>query len=118
MIQTDENALICDLAETYHIYDYKKLPACAVASFAAGLRTDSRIVMKLGGLKVSAEIMLLASIVDRLSLLLWAQTKDGSKNRNRPKSLVNELVDDTRDEIEVCLSGEDFIKAREKLLRR
>ena len=30
MIKTDEDALICDLAETYQIYDYKSLPAYMV----------------------------------------------------------------------------------------
>ena len=33
MIKTDEDALICDLAETYRIYDYKQLPAYQVAVF-------------------------------------------------------------------------------------
>lgn len=28
---------------------------------------------------------LLADVVDRLSLLVWFKTKDGSKNRNRPE---------------------------------
>lgn len=28
---------------------------------------------------------LLAEVVDRLGLLLWAKTKDGQKGRNRPK---------------------------------
>ncbi|WP_424462883.1 DUF5361 domain-containing protein [Pseudoclavibacter helvolus] len=31
------------------------------------------------------ERMLLAEQIDLLSLLVWAKTKDGSKNRNRPK---------------------------------
>ena len=43
MIQTDEDALICDLAETYGIFDYRQLPADQVAVFAFGLRDDSRI---------------------------------------------------------------------------
>ena len=34
MIKTDEDALICDLAETYQIYDYKSLPAYMVATFS------------------------------------------------------------------------------------
>ena len=38
MIKTDEDALICDLAETYQIYDYKSLPAYMVATFSVGLR--------------------------------------------------------------------------------
>ena len=36
MIKTDEDALICDLAETYQIYDYKSLPAYMVATFSVG----------------------------------------------------------------------------------
>ena len=47
MIKTDEDALICDLAETYQIYDYKSLPAYMVATFSVGLRENSRIKMKL-----------------------------------------------------------------------
>jgi len=46
MIKLDENALICDFAETYHIYDYRQLPPTRVAVFACGLRDDSRIKMK------------------------------------------------------------------------
>ena len=40
MIKTDEDALICDLAETYRIYDYRQLPAYQVAVFSFGLRDD------------------------------------------------------------------------------
>lgn len=32
--------------------------------------------------------LLLAESVDTLRLLLWAKTKDGSKNRNRPKPIT------------------------------
>lgn len=31
------------------------------------------------------QLMLLAEQIDLLSLLVWAKTKDGSRNRNRPK---------------------------------
>lgn len=31
MIRADEDALVCDLAETYHIYNYRQLPARQVA---------------------------------------------------------------------------------------
>ena len=34
MKQLDEDALVCDLAETYGIYDYKQLPLLKVAVFA------------------------------------------------------------------------------------
>ncbi len=41
MISRDEDALICDLAETYQIYNYKSLPARLVATLSVGLRDDS-----------------------------------------------------------------------------
>lgn len=51
MIETDESALICDFAETYHIYDYRALPVSYAATLAYGLRNDSRIRLKLGEVK-------------------------------------------------------------------
>lgn len=77
MISLDEDALVCDLAETYQIYDYKQLPLNQVAVFAYGLRDDSRIKQMMSDQIVPLETTLLASIVDRLSLSLWLQTKDG-----------------------------------------
>lgn len=43
MILTDEDALICDLAETYHVLDYRALPLKTAAALASGLRADARI---------------------------------------------------------------------------
>ena len=117
MIKADEDALICDLAETYHILNYKALPAMLVASLVVGLRDDSRIKMKLSGSKAPAEIILLASAVDRLSLLVWMQTKDAEKGRNRPKSILSILYPKETNNA-TYKSGEDFIKARNKLIKK
>lgn len=70
MVNTDEDALICDLAETYHIYNYRSLPLTLVATLAAGLRDDSRIKLKMNKQKVSNTDLLLAVIADRLGLLV------------------------------------------------
>ena len=59
MISLDESALICDFAETYHILDYRALPLKLAAVLACGLRDDSRIKMKLAGMKLNPETMLL-----------------------------------------------------------
>lgn len=115
MIRMDEDALICDLAETYHILNYKALPAMLVASLVVGLRDDSRIKMKLSGAKAPSEIILLASIIDRLSVLVWMQTKDAQKGRNRPKSLMS-LLFPKETKATVYKTGEDFEKARKKLI--
>lgn len=92
MIATDEEALICDLAEVYHIYNYKSLPVSMVATFSVGLREDSRIKMKMNDMKYPVGTILEAAIVDRISTLVWMQTEDGSKGINRPQSIVDKLL--------------------------
>lgn len=68
MLRTDRDALICDLAETYGIFDYRALPVPLLATLASGLREDSRIKMRLSGQTVTRTEMLLAAAVDGLSL--------------------------------------------------
>lgn len=123
MISTDEDALVCDLAETYQIYDYKQLPLNQVAVLAYGLRDDSRIKQIMSDQIVPLETTLLASIVDRLSLSLWLQTKDGQKGVNRPASIADQLIkrdkseNDDKDYL-VFESGEDFENYRMSLLAK
>lgn len=117
MIKTDENALICDLAETYQIYNYRELPPSQVAIFCIGLRDDSRIKMKLSGAKVSPNILLLSGIIDRLNLLLWTKTKDAEKGLNKPKSILDELYNKESD-VSAFTSGEDFERERNKLIQQ
>ena len=121
MIKQDEDALICDLAETYRIYDYRQLPLLQVAVFAYGLRDDSRIKKIISNQVVSLDTLLFSSMVDRLSLSLWLQTADGQKGTNRPNSIVDHLTKkEEKDEKDylVFKSGEDFEKYREKLLTK
>ena len=42
-MRVDKEALECDLAETYGIYDINTLPISKIAIFAKGLREKSRI---------------------------------------------------------------------------
>lgn len=119
----DEDALICDLAETYQIYDYKQLPLNQVAVFAYGLRDDSRIKQIMSDQIVSLETTLLANIVDRLSISLWLQTKDGQKGVNRPASIAELLTKNNKEEGDerdylVFESGEDFENYRKALLAK
>lgn len=123
MISIDEDALICDLAETYQIYDYKQLPLNQVAVFAYGLRDDSRIKQMISDQIVPLEITLLANIVDRLSISLWLQTKDGQKGVNRPASIAEMLTKNNKEESDerdylVFESGEDFENYRKALLAK
>lgn len=119
MVKTDENALICDLAETYHIYDYKQLPLTTIAVFSVGLRDNSRIKMKMNNQTVELNTLLMAGISDKLSTLLWWKTKDGQKGINKPASLVDVLTNTQPKENNVIAfsSGEDFINRRNELLK-
>ena len=122
MIRTDETALICDLAETYGVLDWKALPLKTAAALSAGLREDSRIMMKMSGQKINAETALLAAIADRLSMLVWFQTKDGQKNKNRPSSILAKLIGEEQKENEkdyqVFRTPEEFEAARRRALNR
>ena len=75
MIATDNDALICDMAETYKVFDLRALPVPMLATLAAGLRDDSRIKIKLSGARAATDTLLLASIADALNFLAWAKTK-------------------------------------------
>lgn len=118
MINTDEEALICDLAETYQIYDYKQLPVYTVAVFSCGLRENSRIKMKMNGQRVSMETLLLAGIFDKVNLLFWTKTKDAQKGKNPPLMILNSLNagNSKSKETVVFRTGEDFEQRRNELI--
>ncbi len=113
MYRLDHEALICDMAETYHIYDLRALPLRKVAVLAVGLRENSRIKTKINGYKVPIDYLFSAMIVDRLSLLWWAKTADGAKNKNRPAMLSEALFGSRKDKDETLVfdSPEEFQKA-------
>ena len=72
MISLDEGALMCDLAETYGIYDYRSLPVQTVATFCVGLGENSRIKRKIRGDTVPTDTLLLSMIYDNISRVLVA----------------------------------------------
>lgn len=126
MLQEDEDALICDLAEYYNIYDYEKLPPTKVAVFAWGLPNESRIKRIMSKEPAALETLLLAAMVDRLSFLAWAKTEDGVKNKNRPASVLDAITkanntDEVKEENKQGLTAFDSIdawnEARNKLLQ-
>ena len=109
MMATDEGALICDFAETYHIYDFRQLKPSYAATLAAGLREDSRIRTILGGLPVQMSIYMQMAQMDALNLLAWLNSSDGAEGINRPKSVLLSLSGRSG-EVQGFDSGEDFMK--------
>lgn len=119
MIQIDEDALICDLAEVYHIYDYRQLPMLRVAVFSFGLRENSRIKMAVNQQKVAADTLLLAGIQDALNLLVWSKTRDAHKGGRPPVSIVKSMIEEPVESEELHFeTGEDFELARQALLKQ
>lgn len=110
MLKTDREALLCDLAETYGVFDLYALPVPTLAVLAAGLREDSRIKTRLSGVSVPRKDLLIAAAVDRLSLLVWGMSEDAKRGTNRPKSLVAALMGETEGSSDVMTfeSPDDF----------
>ena len=119
MINTDESALACDLAETYHIFDYRELSVSKVALFSVGLRENSRIKLKINGMRYPFETMLFAGILDKLSLLIWQNSKDGVNGVNMPKSILETLLNEDgidKKEHMIFSSPDEFEKMRKQIL--
>ena len=68
--------------------------------------------MKIAGVEAGQDTLLLAAIVDRLSLLWWAKTKDAESGRNKPKSIFEQLTrrpeDEPEKKVTAFRSGEEF----------
>lgn len=117
MIHLDENALICDLAETYHIFNYKELPSTLVATLSVGLDEDSRIKKKLRNVHSLPAYIVDAFIMDALNILIWQNTADGIKGSNRPESILNEMLGKEKNsDLLSFASGDDFEKYRKELI--
>lgn len=111
MICADREALTCDLAETYGIFDLRALPVSTLATLAVGLREDSRIKRKLLGNQITMTEMLLAAVFDKLSILAWLWSKDGQTGDNRPESLLSALMGESEERsgaAQAFETGEEF----------
>lgn len=118
MVGLDENALICDFAEVYHVYDWRALPLKTAATLAMGLRPDSRVIQKMSGLNWPINTLLLALMIDSLQSISWQLTpKEGRRGRKPPKSLARIILGETEErETEGFDSIEEFRRWRASML--
>lgn len=113
---TDE--MLCDLAQYYHIYNYKEFSMPYIATLVCGLPSDSRVLKAISGKEWTIDQMLLAQATDRLSLLWWAKTKDGQKNRNRPQMFTQMLMNTQEEPKQMGFdSAEDFEEMRARIIK-
>lgn len=104
-----EDDLICDLAETYHIYRYEDHDPRYIGVLCMGLRDNSRVKMKVGETKITLEQALLGRIADELAFISWSKTKDAQKGRNRPASILKMLTEEK--ETQGFADEDAFLKA-------
>lgn len=99
--------MICDLAETYGILDYKALKPNLVATLVIGLRPDSRVMMHLAKSKLNYQQTLMALIFDALQIIAFNQGH--KKHAKKPESLYKRLTtEQKRDELMSFESPEAF----------
>lgn len=118
MIHKDKNSWICDMAETYNIYDYTRVPVKMLGILSAGLREDSRIRQELEGIKANPDTIIMAKIFDLVNALLWTKTKDAEKGRNFPKSFARMFIDTGEPEPSHFANGAEFEKARAEIIKK
>ena len=116
-----EDELVCDLAEVYHVFDYKSLPVIFVATLTAGLREDARIWHRLNDDNpfFTDQRRLLVSIYDILQIIKWLQTTDGAEGVNFPESLYKKIYNiESPEEVRKFRSGDEFKREWEATVRK
>lgn len=121
MVHIDRIAVICDFAETYHIYDMWALPARTAATLACGLGPNSRIMQKLAGVEISPPFSLLvALLIDEVRAFryMWADESAGE-----PPSVVDYMTGNVQEEknksaVATYESGAAFDEARAAIIER
>ena len=104
--------MICDLAETYHILDYRCVPARLLGTLICGLRENSRLQRAMSGQQCSLEALLAAKTLDAVVALGYGLACE----KRTPPSVAGLLV---RQETEAkgFDSAEEFEAARERIMR-
>lgn len=95
--------MICDLAETYGIYDYKAMSPSLIATLAVGLPDSSRVMRKYSGVNLTTDQMLLALIVDGINIGIWQRA--GAKRSKRPQSIFKKLTEKKKPKDELMSFG-------------
>ena len=107
LLTDSEDEIICDLAETYHILNYRELSPDLVATLVIGLPDHSRIKKKIAKKTSTLEQELLALIIDLMAISMWNRSgRKGPKPPSIYKVLSKE--DTEKDELESFDSPEEY----------
>ena len=117
MMMEDVDAIICDLAETYHILvdDLETIPIMTLARLCAGLHADSRIKMRMMELTEVAPSFALVRIADELAILKHALV--GAKGSPAPSLYMDVMTGKQKNEDTKGFETiEDFEAARQRMI--
>lgn len=113
MLGEDQDALICDMAETYHVLDIWALPVTLLATLASGLRENSRIKSKLAGIHVMPLEMVVPHISDVLTIVYGKKDAD--------LTLFTDLMfehEEKSNNLRTFDTGEDFLAEWQRLCKK
>lgn len=116
---TNKTKMICDLAETYHILDWQRVPGRTLGALVAGLGPETRIGMELAGIRGTPDHIILGRIYDAVNLLLYSMTKDAKTGENKPESYADKFIianDKQEDEYEAYTDAEAYHEARRRII--
>lgn len=107
-VDTDETAFYCDMAEVYGILEWEKLPVRIAAKLAAGLPPDSRIALKVAGVKTRPPMLVLQSIlIDEVRALRYGLSS-GKKEPVLMTDLIQQEVQAPEKEVKTFKTGREF----------
>lgn len=114
MLNLDRDALVCDLAETYGIYDVSALPVRTIATLSAGLRDNSRIKMKAAGMRVSHDTLISAALFDRVGNLMYMLSDGKGK---QPQHILDSLLgNEQKKQCKGFATASEFELARQRII--
>lgn len=117
-----ESAIICDLAQYYHIYDWRKFEVGYIATLVLGLGADSRTMLEIADTPFSINTYISAITADYLANLLFVEIKKSTKKKvDKPKSLLEILQNaknkgDAQKELRTYRTPEEFERARRAII--
>ena len=115
------DALICDFAQYYHVYDIDAVDVQTAAILACGLPSDSRTIREMSGSKHDPERIYKYALIDAVRSVEWAiiQAHSGKKKVKRPESMLQKylgLDKDQKQEVQGFDSPEEYEAARARII--
>ena len=104
--------MICDLAETYHILDYRCVPARLLGTLICGLGENSRLQRAMSGQQCSLEALLAAKTLDAVVALGY-----GMSGQKKAPPSVADLLMERKERSGGFDSVEAFEAARERIIK-